>query len=219
MLSALSLTVLSLAQSNSGRPDLYRFNGFTLPVELTKTIKADKAEVGDPVQFHMLEPVLAGKGVVIPAKAKLYGKVVLANRAGKGQYSYLALQVDRAEWDGRTFPLNAFLVGWEKSHSVRSAGPPCPVAIQPDSPPRHSPGVAGAEPPPVPNDCNSSNDPSRWDDPSDWSERLVTRDIEIHRDANSGSTVLMSKKNIRLPAGTLIVLENVDQSLLTATKH
>ncbi len=218
-LLALSVAIPSVAQVRSARPDLNRFTGFNLPVEVLKTIKADKVEPGDAVEFRMLEPVLARDGIVIPEKAKLYGKVVLATGAYNGQYSYLALLVDRAEWDGRTLPLNAFVVGWEDRHAMPDAGANCAAAMEPQESARSYPTTAAQSQAAGFDHCERASTASERQDSQSWSQKMVSRDIEIDRDANSGSTILISRKNIRLPAGMYLVLQNVEQPSVAATAH
>ncbi len=47
---------------------------------------------------------------------------------------------------------------------------------------------------------------------------MVASAIDIYRNTLDGSTVLVSRKNIHLPSGMLIVLQNVDPPETTAKK-
>jgi hypothetical protein len=82
----------------------------TIPAQLTKTVRADKARAGDPVEFRTLEAVLVSKDVVMPAHTSLHGRVLGASPKQDDKNSWLALVVERAEWKQHSLPLHAFVV-------------------------------------------------------------------------------------------------------------
>src|SRR5271166_5653493 len=81
----------------------------SIPAQLTRTVQADKAHPGDRVEFRTLEAVLAGKDLVIPANARLYGRVLSASPKQDDKNSWLAVVVERAEWKQHSLPLHAFI--------------------------------------------------------------------------------------------------------------
>ena len=140
----------------------------SIPVEVAKTVRADKVHAGDVVQFRSLEAVLAGNGVVIPANCTLYGRVLSAAAKQNNRNSYLAVVVERAEWKGHTLPLHAFI---SAQITVLPKNPKVPdPASEMDSPssrrPRQSARVAAASDPELtsivktPRDATVANEPS-----------------------------------------------------------
>src|SRR5208283_1361140 len=70
----------------------------SIPAQLTRTVRADKAHAGDPVEFRTLEAVLVGKDTEMPANSWLQGRILGASPKQEGKNSWLALVVERAEW-------------------------------------------------------------------------------------------------------------------------
>jgi len=81
----------------------------SIPAELTKTVRADKAHRGDPVEFTTLEAVLVGPKLVMPPQSKLFGRVVGAAPRQGDKPSWLVLLVERAEWKQHSVALHAFI--------------------------------------------------------------------------------------------------------------
>ena len=81
----------------------------TIPAELTTTVRAENARRGDQVEFRTLEPVLLGNGLVMPANARLVGRIVGAAPRQGDKPSWLVLLVERAEWKQTSVPLHAFI--------------------------------------------------------------------------------------------------------------
>jgi len=210
---ALPLLVLSSvftlsAQERVVQTETPALKEFTLPVELSKGIKADRALPGDEVRFRMVEPILAGNGVVIPGSAKLYGRIILTSPVTKERRSHLSILIDRAEWKGHSMRLNAYVVGLGVPHRHQDT-----AACIPDGPA------------PVPIHTRGGNDPNvrgtRSFSPTqncaeethlpEFGIRALASQIRIFTNPN-GSTVLVSSKNIHFPGGILFVLKNISDA-------
>lgn len=99
----------------------------TFPVELRHTIRASSAKAGDPVELRLLEPVLIGDGIVVPANASLLGDVVFA-RSGEVDtpHSMLRIRVQTLRWPRGEVRLNAVVGGIyfaRSSYVFKSPGP------------------------------------------------------------------------------------------------
>ncbi|MGO9517939.1 MAG: hypothetical protein ACLPND_12910, partial [Candidatus Korobacteraceae bacterium] len=81
----------------------------SIPARLTKTVRADKVHPGGAVEFRTLEPVLVGKGLVMPENTLLRGRVLTAGAKQEGRNSWLVMVVERAEWKEHSLPLRAFI--------------------------------------------------------------------------------------------------------------
>jgi hypothetical protein len=98
-----------LAQSQQDSLVTKPAGDLSIPAELTKTVRADKAHRGDPVEFRTLEAVLVCPKLVMPAQTKLFGRIVgTAPRQGD-KLSGIVLLVERAEWKKHSVPLRAFI--------------------------------------------------------------------------------------------------------------
>ncbi len=180
-----------------------------IPSVLQKGIRAEKARPGDKVSFALLEAILIGKGIVIPANAHLFGHVVEARAATASSESRLSVEVDRAEWRHHDLPLHAFIhgLGVREVHYEATRSDCDSTGIGPDVPEPEipQPGFARAQGEPA---CDMP-----WD-LDDRTIGLTNRSELVHlqRETNNrdGSTTLTSRlKNIHLSAGVLIMLHNV----------
>jgi hypothetical protein len=88
--------------------------GLVLPVVLKQKIDTAKIQPGDVVKFELLSPVIANREVVVPATAKVYGKIVEANPLGKNPFSSLAVAIDSIVWKDHALSLHAHLAGFGK---------------------------------------------------------------------------------------------------------
>jgi hypothetical protein len=88
--------------------------GATLPVVLKQKIDTAKVRRGDKVQFELLSPVIANQTMVVPASAKIYGRIIEAHPLEKHSYSSLAVAIDTIVWKRQTLPLHAHLAGFGK---------------------------------------------------------------------------------------------------------
>jgi hypothetical protein len=206
---ALPLLVVASAITLTGQAvpsEVIPLNNLTIPVELNKGIKADKAHPGDEVHLRMAEAVLAGKGVVIPDGAKLYGHILRASPAKDGKHSHLSIMIERAEWKGHTLPLHAFVVGWGRRRRVVMGANGCGPEPTDNSPRRIRGGTtAGITTSAGPTDCDDAS--KSYSFGSDY----LASGINIFKNPRSGATVLVSSKNIHLPGGMLLLLRNVSE--------
>jgi hypothetical protein len=98
-----------LAQEQHSNTTAYPGGVVSIPAELTSTIRAEWVHRGDPVEFRTLEPALISKGLVMPANAKLTGRVVGGALLEDGKPSWLVLLVEHGEWKNQSVPLHAFI--------------------------------------------------------------------------------------------------------------
>lgn len=82
-----------------------------LQVQLTATIKAKKAKVGDAVSAVTVAPITLPQGLVIPAESKVTGHVrQVEPDSGDAHTSFIALSFDEiALKNGQKVPLNCFV--------------------------------------------------------------------------------------------------------------
>lgn len=153
-----SVVVLLLAQVMMTTPPSDR----TIYAELKKPLSSDHSHVGERVELEVLEDWRDKDGhVLIPAKAKLTGKVVAAFKHRGKQPGSLSFVVEDGEWRGGSRPLHA---------SVQSVVVMGVKRVSTDLPLRRGVdgqdmGVSGSYQTsldPVPKDCSvqSSTDPS-----------------------------------------------------------
>ncbi len=108
LIPLLFLSGLTAIAQNDTSPESARTT--SLPVELRTTIRAEKARPGELVRFNMLEAVLVGNGIVIPADATIYGHILAASRRCDKTPSWLKIQLDRAQWKGHVLRLRGHIV-------------------------------------------------------------------------------------------------------------
>ncbi len=85
----------------------------TLPVTFTKTLSAQHAKVGDPVEARTIQRVLLPSGTSIPSGARVLGHVVNANGFSYDKTPYatqkpsiLSVHFDSIQVSGQAVPLN-----------------------------------------------------------------------------------------------------------------
>ena len=184
----------------------------SIPAQLSKTVRADKAHAGDPVEFKTLEAVLIGNGLVMPANTSLHGRVLGASPKQDGKNSWVALVVDRADWKQHSLPLHAFVVAQ--------------ITISPTNPSAADPGIAGntptnprraarqsvrvmAESDPSLSSVIKSPQDSTQTSQNDVAPKYPTLDnVGILRDKVGTTYLVSSKTNVKLPAGALLMLKN-----------
>jgi len=86
--------------------------GVVLPVVLKQKIDTAKAHPGEIVKFELLSPVVANSEVVVPANAKVYGRIIEAHPLEKNPFSSLAVVIETIEWKHHTMFLHAHLAGF-----------------------------------------------------------------------------------------------------------
>jgi hypothetical protein len=197
-----------VVQAQSDSPVTKPAADLSIPAELTKTVRADKAHRGDPVEFTTLEAVLIGQKVVMPAQTKLLGRIVGAAPRQGNKPSWLVLLVEKAEWKQHSVPLHAFI-----SSQITLLPPPNPNTVPADAPPaignrRRISGRTGGETSAVP-----SLERFPQDETAGLQEQVVARpatlkDVRIVRDNDGTSYLVSTKSNVKLPSGTLFMLQN-----------
>lgn len=183
----------------------------SIPVELAKTVRADKVHAGDVVEFRSLEAVLAGNGVVIPANCALYGRVLSAAAKQNNRNSYLAVVVERAEWKDHTLPLHAFISAQINvtRKSTRVTDPESGMdPPTPRRPSRQSVRVAAASDPELSNVVRAPRDATITNEPGTGTKYPALENVGFFRDKDGTTYLLSSKANVKLPAGVLLMLQN-----------
>ena len=183
----------------------------SIPAELTKTVRADKAHRGDPVEFTTLEAVLIGQKLVMPPQSKLFGRVVGAAPRQGDKPSWLVLLVERAEWKQHSVPLHAFI----SSQITLVPGPNLNINPADDtaaSNPRRTGRMSGRVAAQSDSQLSSLTKP-----PQDASEMakdgtvakpVALKDVRIVRDKDGISYLFSAKSDVKLPSGTLFMLQN-----------
>jgi len=92
--------------------------GATLPVILNETLKADKLRADQSISADLAQTVPLAKDVVLPAQARLEGRVVKVSRSG------VSFVFDRLSWQGSTIPVHVRLVAAAGMMTVSDAGLP-----------------------------------------------------------------------------------------------
>ncbi len=201
------LFVLSplLAQVQSAAAAADYTPGLRIPAVVSRTIRAEKVRPGDEVRFDLVEGILLGQGVVIPSGAHLRGHVLKAEPITASSPSRLSVEVDSAEWRHGEVPLHAFIAAIViRQFTTDPMDPPC------------SSDESG--PPDLPHEANLDISPqpacdTRWplDNRVDtFANNAGLRQLMLETNHSDGSTALIStRKNVRLPAGLMIMLHNV----------
>jgi len=182
----------------------------SIPAELAKTVRADKAHRGDPVEFTTLEAVLLGPKLVMPAQTKLFGRIVnVAPRQGD-KPSWILLLVETAAWKQHRVPLHAFISrqitlaapGSDQNNSSADATP----AI--GGPRRRANGRTGSGTGAV-TSADTFPQGETVGSPGQVVENLGTlKDVRIVRDKDGTSYLVSAKTNVKLPGGALFMLQN-----------
>lgn len=184
----------------------------SIPAQLTKTVQADKAHPGDAVEFRTLEAVLAGKDLVMPANARLHGRVLSAGPKQGDKNSWLLVVVERAEWRQHSLPLHAFIAAQitiSQSNNQRAAdnekttySPPNPRGM------RQSARAAVTTDPNLSSMVKAPQDATETAPPDSGARYPMLENVGIFRDKNGATYLLSAKSNVKLPAGVLLMLKN-----------
>jgi len=110
-IALLTLGLISLAQSDQGNPRLP--TGLRIPATLRASLSSQKAKVGDTIKLDVFTAVHGKDGqIVIPAHATLTGVITQAAPfRGASQPAVLALAVQRVDWKGGQYSLDAAVFG------------------------------------------------------------------------------------------------------------
>jgi hypothetical protein len=204
------LALLASAQQPAAG-NLASSSKLSIPAELTKAVRADKAHPGDPVELRTLEAVLVSKDLVMPANALLHGRVLSASPKQEGKNSWLALVVERAEWKQHSLPLRAFVVAQIAISAANSQGSSDPgIAGNSTANPRtmRQNPRAGVQADPM-----LSNVIKPPQDAAATGQELGTKhpsleNVGILRDKDGTPFLVSSKTTVKLPAGLLLMLKN-----------
>jgi hypothetical protein len=184
----------------------------TIPAELTTTIRADRVHRGDPVEFRTLEPVLISSGLVMPANAKLLGRIIGAAPQQGDKPSWLVLMVERAVWKTQNVPLHAFISAQITISSMSQQGAQTTGAVPTATNPRRGGRESARAAAHAGIDISRSTklpEDSRTDAQSDFGlKTLPIKDLRIVRDKDGIAYLFSFKSNVKLPSGTLFVLQN-----------
>jgi len=200
-----------LAQSPQATAGELKAGAVPIPAELTTTIKAEKVKRGDPVEFRTMQPVLLGHGVVMPADAKLTGRIVGAAARHGEKPSWLVLVVERAEWKQQVVRLHAFITAELKFEKVSAESmQPTDLAAtltSPSRPIRRMNRIMARDPASIsngqlPQDTSGEVDAPVADRPT------LAKDILLVTDKDGIVYLFSGKSNIHLPSGLAVVLQN-----------
>ena len=173
----------------------------TIPAQLSKTIRTDKTHVGDKVEFKTVEPVLIGKGVIMPIDTKLHGRVLGAASRQADKPSWLVVLVDNAEWKNHSLPLNVLIVslinGNDQPSASRHPRPRSAHQLPPWRPgPLHDPSaecaIGLARPSLLHQHCGTGQLAAI--------DRQL-EDVKVFRAQNGLIFLLSKKENLKLPGG------------------
>ena len=182
----------------------------SIPAELTKTVRADKAHRGDPVEFTTLEAVLINPKLVMPPHSKLFGRVVGAAPRQGDKPSWLVLLVERAEWKQHSVPLHAFIASQINLVPAPKPNVPSVDATDTSNNPRRNGRMSGRVAAETDSNLSQLTKP-----PQDASGQEVTttkplplNDLRIVRDKDGITYLFSSKSDVKLVSGSLFMLKN-----------
>lgn len=189
----------------------------SIPAQLSKTIRADKAHAGDPVELKTLEAVLVSNGLVMPANTSLHGRVLDARPRQDGKNSWLVVVVERAQWKEHSLPLHAFISAQiaisRQNNQPADAG--IPSNTQPSYPRSRSQSgrAASLTDPNLASQTVAGRIRSQRDATEAAPEPMrrsypALRDVGILRDKNGTTYLLSAKSNVKLPAGIMLMLRD-----------
>ncbi len=208
---AFLMLVASLVEAQPEAPLTQTGREVSIPAELTTTVRAERAHRGDPVEFRTLEPVLIN-GLVMPANAKLLGRIVGAAPQQDTKPSWLVLLVERAVWKAQNIPLHAFISGQitisgVSQQAAQSTGT-TPTGTNPRRGGRESARAAAQSGIDISRSTKLPQDSSEVLPYDLGSKSLPIKDLRIVRDKDGIAYLFSSKSNVKLPSGTLFVLQN-----------
>src|SRR5271165_5160 len=185
----------------------------SIPAQLSKTVRADKAHAGDPVEFRTLEAVLVSQGLVIPANASLHGRVLSASPKQEGKNSWLALVVERADWNQHSLPLHAFVVAQiaisaKNNQRAADTGMQANTPQNPRRAARQSARVTLQSDPSLSSIIKPPQDATETGQDEAAPKYPTLENVGILRDKDGTTYLLSSKTSVKLPAGVLLMLKN-----------
>lgn len=209
------MVAAALAQAQRDSVRQQPVGGVSIPAELTTTIRAENAQRGDSVEFRTLEAVLIKDGLVMPAHAKLMGRVVGAASRHGDKPSWLVLLVERAEWKNQRIPLHAFISAQvvisrvdnqalnSPNGMTNSTNPPNPRRVG------HESGrVAALNGVDVLSSAKLPQDASTTSPPIFAANSVPLKDLRIVHDKDGIVYLFSNQSNVKLPNGTMFMLQN-----------
>lgn len=210
----LLLLAAAFAQDQRTLTNTRPVGGISIPAELTSTIKAERAQRGDPVEFRSLQAVLISTGLVMPANAKLTGRVVGAAPRQGDKPSWLVVLVERGEWKNQSVPLHAFIAAqisltqqsFQSQQTLDSGSTNTRRAS------RESGRVAAQNGVDISTATRLPQDSAAALPPAPTIQSAPIKDLRIVRD-EKGITYLFSEHaNVKLPSGALFRLQDESQA-------
>ncbi|MFZ0320755.1 MAG: hypothetical protein WAL56_16640 [Candidatus Sulfotelmatobacter sp.] len=198
--------------------------GSVIPVSLSKTIDAKKAETGDEIVATVTQDMKTTNGaVLVPKDTKVMGHVTEAQPRNKEQKeSQVGIAFDRAvmkDGSAMQMPMSIQAIIGEQNDQNNSGGgsstpAPSGSASAPVNSPR--PGMGGSAPAPAPsaggNNMPSDSTASRNSRPPITAQTQGVVGISnltltpTASNASEGSVVSSDKNNVKLESGTLMLL-------------
>jgi hypothetical protein len=183
--------------------DLVSSDKLSIPAQLSKTVRADKAHSGDPVELRTLEAVLVSKDLVMPANTLLHGRVLSASPKQEGKNSWLAFVVEGATWKQHSLPLHAFF--FAQITMPQRAGDlggmtssPQPQSVRMRTPNPNRTYITNAQ----------QNAMTTGRDPLGANHTSSLENVSMMRDKDGTAYLVSSKTNVKLPAGLMLMLRN-----------
>jgi len=204
------ITATALVQAQSDTPVPATVRDLSIPVELTTTVRAETAQRGDAVEFRTIQPVLISSSLVMPANAKLKGRIVGAAPRQGDKPSWLVLLVERAEWKKESIPLHAFISRQIAVSSTALQNGQIPDAMTSTSSPRRRESARAAAHDGIDNSPSTRlpQDAREISQPDSIDKGPPLKDLRIVRDKDGIAYLFSATSNVKLPSGTLLVLQN-----------
>lgn len=205
----MTAALLAIAQQPAP-PPADRSGTVEIPVQLSHDLRADKAHIGNVVEFRTLEAVLVSKEVV-PADARLYGRVISVEPKHGDKPSWLAVLVERADWKRHSLPLQAVIT----AQIVLSQQPSHVAPLSDSSPHMRTPtreNTREALADGGPELTNVIKPPLDAGETSQQSTApaypTLHQDVHIFRDKSGITYLVCADSNVKLPGGLLLMLRN-----------
>jgi len=178
--------------------------GTTICTELTKAVDAKRAHVGDEVIARVTLPMVVHGQVLLAEGAKVFGRVTEATaRADDEPQSHLAMVFDRATLkNGKEIHLRLTVQGV----GLGAAQEELLAEARGDNakPGRASSGLPGAFPPRP--EKPAADVPPLLDAGSRGAIGFPDYDFTESKDAEKGSLIASTKKDVKLDSGTQVIL-------------
>jgi hypothetical protein len=202
-----------LAQAQSDSLVTKPADEVSIPAELTRTVRADKAHRGDPVEFTTLQAVLVGPNLVMPPQTKLFGRIVGAAPRQGDKPSWLVLLVERAEWKQHILPLHAFISSQitlvPASNPNTSSADATPASSSVRRTGRVNVRTANESGTGLPSSSKLPQDTTMQSQDQVAARPPATlKDLRIVRDKDGIAYLFSAKSDVKLPGGTLFMLQN-----------